>query len=423
MEKQTTVSSLNFSTWLTPQSVSITQLSGSMVNGSSALNMLNISESDYLTPDITYEIPPSCKPTDFIVSLLFFNDSQIVDFVLLKPFEKTILAVLFPIVSTFGFFGNVAFLTVVALVKEMRTLTNFYLANLAVADLLFIVSFLIHAMASYALSNGVRFMEFERTDVQCGIVYGVVNVSYFSSLTLVTLVTFDRFVAICYPLRHRISNTKKRKITIVTIAWINGTAMSALITPANGSASRVCLIWPPGEPWNQLPNVRYWCLAVDQSFDDIATTLQPLSFIATLVFNFIIFRKIIGCLNNREVATEQADKTRNIVARMLIANGVIFFLCLGPYQLVNLFDFVESRTGISVLDWDQYQALMWFSQSLLLLNSAINPYVYGVTNPKYRKAFICVFICRKSDHSKKASVPSLSRRYATDEIKQKDGRV
>ena len=235
-----------------------------MVNGSSAaFNMLNDSESHYLTPGITYEIPPSCKPTDSIVPLVFFNDSQIVDFMFFKPFEKIMLAVMFPIVFTFGFFGNVAFLTVVALVEEMRTLTNFYLANLAVADLLFLVSFLLHVTTSYVLSNGVRLMEFERADMQCGFVYGVVNASYFSSLTLVTLVTFDRFVAICYPLRHRINNTKKRKITLVTTAWINGIAMAALITPASGSASRFCLIWPPGEPWHQLSNVHYRCSPVD----------------------------------------------------------------------------------------------------------------------------------------------------------------
>ena len=108
---------------------------------------------------------------------------------------------------------------------------------------------------------------------------------------------------------------------------------------------------------------------------------------------------------------------------MLIANGIIFFSCLGPYQLINLLDFVESQTGYSVLDYDQYLALMWFSQSLLLLNSAINPYVYGVTNPKYRKAFITAFTCRKNERFREASVPSLSSHYVTDEIKMKEDRV
>ena len=74
-----------------------------------------------------------------------------------KPFEKILITVLFPIIFTFGIIGNVAFLTVVALVKEMRTLTNFYLANLAVADLLYtILQLLAPYTITYAISDGLR---------------------------------------------------------------------------------------------------------------------------------------------------------------------------------------------------------------------------------------------------------------------------
>ena len=391
--------------WPTPQPEN-------MVNGSSALNE---SESDYM--DITSEIPTSCDPTDFIISFVLYDDSQVVDTMFYKPFEKIILAVLFPSIFTFGFVGNVAFLTVVALVKEMRTLTNFYLANLAVADLLFLVSFLIHITGSYAVSNGVRYAVIERSDIQCAFVFGVVNASYFSSLCLITLVTFDRFLAICYPLKYRTNDTKELKVTLVIIAWIIGTAMGALITPTWASFFRFCLIWPPGERWKQLPNVYYRCLAVDQRFIDISTTIQPLAFIVTLAVNAIVYRKMIVRLHNRAIAKKQADKTKNTVARMLITNGIIFFFCLGPYQVANLLSFVGSKTANLMLDINQFGALWWISQSLLLLNSAINPYVYGIANPKYRKAFITAFTCQRSNHSKKTLVLSVSGHYAEDEMK------
>ena len=390
------------------------------VNGSSVLNE---SESDYVSPGIAYDIPPSCKPTDSIVPLVSFNDSQIVDIAFFTPFEKIIIALLFPIVFILGFIGNVAFLTVVILVKEMHTLTNFYLANLAVADLLYIVSSLTLVTIPYALSSGVRIAEIGRTDVQCGIIYGVILVTYFSSLNFVTLVTFERFLAICYPLRYRIINNKKRKVTLAVVAWIIGTAIAALITPAWGSVSRVCLIWPQGKRWEQLSNVQYKCLGVDDKFVDTSSTLQCLAFIVNLAVYILICRKIISRLSNRVVAKKQADKTRNAVARMLIANGTIFFVCLGPYQLVNLLSFIGSKTSYHVLDQNQYETFMWFSRSLLLLNSAINPYVYGIANPKYRKTFITAFTCQKGDRSEKAPVPSVSGRCAAEEMELKDCRV
>ena len=394
----------------------------SMVNVSSALND---SESDYFAPNITFEIPPSCKSTDSIVPLTSLNDSQIVDIAFLKPFEKIIITVLFPIVFALGFIGNAAFLTVIILVKEMRTLTNFYLANMAVADLLYIVSSLALATIPYALSSGVRIAEIARTDMQCGIIWGVICLTYFSSLNLVTLVTFERFLAICYPLRYRIINTKKRKVTLAIIAWIVGFAMAALITPAWGSVLRVCLIWPSGDRWEQLSNVHYRYEAVDDYFVDTSTTLQSLCYIVSLVVYIVICRKIIDRLSNRAVAKQQVDKTRNAVARMLIANGIIFFCCLGPLHLTNLLYLVGSITNSRLLDQNHYEAFMWFSRSLLLLNSAINPYVYSIANPKYRKAFITAFTCRKSGSFMKASVPSVSGRCTTDESETnlKDSRV
>ena len=409
MERQTTAPLLNSNMWST--------LQDSMVNGFSALND---SETN-ISSGRTFELPSSCKPSDSIVPLLFFNDSQIVDTVFFKPVEQIIFAVLYPILFVFGFVGNVAFLTVVALVKEMRTLTNFYLVNLAVADILFTSLVLIFVTVSFVFSNGVRMADNGRTDVQCGILYGAAYTTFFSPLCLVTLVTFDRFLAICYPIRHRIINTKKRSITLVVIAWISGTAMAIFITPAWGSVSRFCLIWPPRSRWEQLSNVRYSCSAVDKNFVQISTAVLPLSFVVTLTFNIFLYRNIIIRLNNRAVSKKEADKTRNTVARMLITNGIIFFFCLGPKQLLNLLDFVESTTRYRVLDNNQYQALLQFSRCLVLLNSVINPYVYGISNSNYRKAFMMVFTCGiKGRRSKNASIPSVSVLHPTDEMKIKD---
>ena len=109
---------------------------------------------------------------------------------------------------------------------------------------------------------------------------------------------------------------------------------------------------------------------------DISSALLLFSYVVTLTIDIFIYRNIIVRLNNRAVSKKQAEKTRNTVARMLITNGILFFSCLGPMQLVHdLLDFVESTTSYRVLDNNQYQALLQFSRCLLLLNSIINPYV------------------------------------------------
>ena len=389
----------------------------SMFNGSSVLDDGRL---DY--PNFTFEVPPSCKTGDMIWPLVYFTEQEIVDLMFFKFFEKFIITILFPIVFTFGFIGNLVFLAVLALVKEMHTITNFYLANLAVADLLYVTLQLVSYAITYALSDGLRFAAIFRKDIECGFFWSAIYMTYFTSLCLVTLVSLERFLAICYPLKYRRINTQKRSIVLVIIAWIIGIAIGAFIARALGSIFRLCLIWPSGGRWQKFPNLVYFCWTSNQFFTDALLTAQTIPFITALTGNTYMYGKIISRLSNRKVTKTQdkrghsnTDKIRNTVARMLIANGIIFFLCLAPFQFVNLLDFVQDKTGVRVLDQNQNQSLRWFAICLLLLNSTINPYVYGIANRRYRKAFIKAFSCGKNDNMTTV-MPSVSGQNATDDM-------
>ena len=324
-----------------------------------------------------------------------------------------------------------AFLAVLALVKQMHTLTNFYLANLAVADLFYVMLQLGSYTITYALSDGLRIATIFRTDAECGFFWSAIYMTYFTSLCLVTLVSMERFLAICYPLKHRRMNSQKRSIALVIIAWTIGIGMGAFIARALGSIVRFCFIWPPGERWQKFPNLIYGCWTSNQFFTDALYIAQTIPFVVALTGNTFMYGKIISRLSNREVSKTQdrrrhsnADKIRNTVARMLIANGIIFLLCLAPFQFVNVLEFVQFKSGIRVLDPNESQGLRWFATILLLLNSAINPYVYGIANKRYRKAFIKAFSCGKIDNMTTVT-PSVSGQNPTDDMANtvKDSRL
>ncbi|XP_072048839.1 neuromedin U receptor homolog nmur-2-like [Amphiura filiformis] len=314
-----------------------------------------------------------------------------------KYFEKLIITVLFPIVLAFGFIGNAGFLFVIARVKEMHTLTNFYLANLAVADLLYVTLTTVTYCIQYALSGGLRNSEIFRSNAQCFIGYGIHYTTLYASLSLVTLVTFERVLAICYPLKHRMVNTKKRTIVLVVISWTVAVAMSAAFgAPVAGLVRKECISWPPGGRWKKFPNIRHECITVhDVYFDPISKLCVPIPFIIVLVINIILYGKIIACLSNRTVTQNKehagqssTNKVRNQVARMVIINGIIFFLCLAPFQYHQLYQLIVLKTKMYLYDGDTEKAILWASRCLLVLNSAVNPYVYGFTNHRYRSAFM-----------------------------------
>ena len=71
------------------------------------------------------------------------------EFPLRSGFEIMALSIFTPIIVALGSIFNLAFLFVLYRIEEMHTLCNFYLANLAVADLGSLLSFGPHYIAQY----------------------------------------------------------------------------------------------------------------------------------------------------------------------------------------------------------------------------------------------------------------------------------
>ncbi len=85
-------------------------------------------------------------------------------------------------------------------------------------------------------------------------------------------------------------------------------------------------------------------------------------------------------------------RVRNQVSIMLIANGVAFFICVAPFQLLCL--------SVGILDLDgqvvNFEVFVHIAQIMLYLNSTLNPYIYTATSSLYRQAFRDAFTGRTS---------------------------
>ena len=90
---------------------------------------------------------------------------------------------------------------------------------------------------------------------------------------------------------------------------------------------------------------------------------------------------------------QQTDKIRNQVARMLITNNVVFFLLHGPYHVMNVIDISEEHLGYDLINSYASDVMFWVGRVAAVANSAVNPIIYNVTNPRYRQAFTKCFWC------------------------------
>ena len=127
---------------------------------------------------------------------------------LFTTYKKLFILLVVPTVTAFGLFGNAALLFVVYRDQDMRTITNFYLSNLAVSDALL----LSYAAFKYIWAYFTHPIDCSSSPFPKGYLYAlsgrVIHVCYFASVFLVVLVTFDRYLDICHPVTHRLLKGK-----------------------------------------------------------------------------------------------------------------------------------------------------------------------------------------------------------------------
>lgn len=77
-----------------------------------------------------------------------------------------------------------------------------------------------------------------------------------------------------------------------------------------------------------------------------------------------------------------------------------FFICLMPFKLLTLWIVIVSDETVVKLGAEKYYNILYFSRTMLYLNSAVNPILYNLMSSKFRDGFLLV--CRlKKKHQLK----------------------
>ena len=335
----------------------------------------------------------------FTLNFINAPDTVVVDRMFFSKSESILIGYVFPIILFFGFLGNVAFLFTLMRVRSMQTITNAYLANLSVADLCFIIFVGFRYIWTIASSPKV-FSNPYTQNIGCLSLSFVTFFAYFASSGVVNLVSYERYLAICHPLKHRYFNSKKRTAKMITGMWLVAFIVAASVAPRAGKSVRYCVIWPDRQLYNNLPSILYTCVSYPAVNVNYPPILQAVVFIISFGMNIVFYTLIISALVKRSVIKEtqtqnQVQNTSKQVARMLIFNAAVFFFCLTPFQFYGIQNVIENISDgkIDILNAEQTSVLFWASSALNSINASINPFIYSIVNAKYRNAFIQALGC------------------------------
>ena len=297
----------------------------------------------------------------------------------------SIILIFIPLVTAFGVSCNSAFIFVVHRVKAMRTTTNIFLINLAIADSLLLIVACIKSVRGYFNSPIYDFPSLF-TGFECAVHGLLIYLCYYTSLWTVTLVSIERYLAVCHPLWHRLVNSKRRAIRLAVFSWFVSLLFASIQLP--GTSTKTTCIVPYSVITHRISVCVYnceWCQKTVFGTDLI-------QFIIALFLNIVLYSLIVRKLTKStfigvselhiSTSVRKRTETRNSVAKMLIVNGIVFFVCLTPFSIINL-----NSLGWIKLNVKLENPFIWIGRVMFLLNSALNPLIYNAANSRYRLAF------------------------------------
>lgn len=345
--------------------------------------------------------------------------------------DHVVIGIVMPVILSLGFLGNGLFMFVTFRVKSMRTITNFYLISLAFADVCYLAIGIGEKLACLHSSTvhsdvhafGVAF---------CLTIFPMVRTCAFASLFLVTLVTLDKYDAICRPIEHRVRTSPGRSHTkyVILAAWVVAFCLAAMTIPASSEYFTSYVVYNDATSEHH-PELISYCWPVNGWIVMVVNGMQTLPFFFALFPNFFMYFQIIRKLNDRLIGrnipqfVRNGTKMRNTVAKMLVLNGSVFFTCNMPFHTLSLIYVIVFFCDSATREFWQtkLQPVQPYVQLLLYVNSAVNPYIYNAVNRTYRKALYKAILCQKRI-VKTSDRPSTRRTsstvYAATEVNSED---
>ena len=310
--------------------------------------------------------------------------------------ENVIVTYIIPMIMCLGVTGNMIFLIMMARFRQMRSSVNYHLSSLAIADLMALLVGGSDKLVSHYTAFSVFFLPKGFNGMYCIVLELIVSTLFIVSMISITLVTLEMFYALSKPIEHRPISSKKRTFMFISLSWLVS-FMVGLVWgfKTEPYVQKICVFSQEGTLVKVEPLVLRGCTYRSDSYELASLTVIFAFFCVALVIDCSLYVLIIYHLRKHEVnairETAKIERRRNIraVSKMIVINGIAFFICLTPWF------FGMVLTEITFLR-DGDSELYWLSNTLLYINSVINPFIYGTFNARYRAALRKVFNCKGS---------------------------
>ncbi|XP_051503586.1 delta-type opioid receptor-like isoform X1 [Myxocyprinus asiaticus] len=285
-----------------------------------------------------------------------------------------IITTLYSIVCVLGLVGNVLVMYVIIRYTKMKTATNIYIFNLALADAL-ATSTLPFQSVNYLMGT------WPFGDVVCKIVMSIDYYNMFTSIFTLTTMSVDRYIAVCHPVKALDFRTPRNAKIVNVCNWILSSAiglpvmvMASTTIENQNSPLQVgnidCTLLFPHPPW-------YWENLLKICVFIFAFIMPVL--IITVCYGLMILR-----LKSVRMLSGSKEKDRNLrrITRMVLVVVAVFIICWTPIHI-----FVIIKALVTIPN-SLFQTVTWhFCIALGYTNSCLNPVLYAFLDENFKRCF------------------------------------
>lgn len=307
----------------------------------------------------------------------------------------------------FAIVGNILVILSVACNRQLQTVTNYFIINLAIADLLLSTLVLPFSATLEVLGTWV----FGR--IFCDIWAAVDVLCCTASIMSLCIISIDRYVGVKHSLKYPTIMTEKKAVVIIIVLWVSSMVIS--IGPLLGWKE------PPPEDDSQCSITEEPGYAL---FSSLFSFYLPLLVILIMYFKvYIVARRTTKSLeagvkkernksmevvlrihcrslvesnaNSRKGHTFRSSLSVRLIkfsrekkaAKTLAIVVGVFILCWLPFFIVlplgSFFPNLKPSDGV-------FKVIFWLGY----FNSCVNPIIYPCSSKEFKRAFIRLLRCR-----------------------------
>nr|XP_057923726.1 C-C chemokine receptor type 4-like [Doryrhamphus excisus] len=282
-----------------------------------------------------------------------------------------------------SYLGNGLVLYILFKYEKLNTVTNIFLLDLVLSNILFASS--LPFWATYHQSEWIF------GTALCKMVSSAYFIGFYSSILFLTLMTFDRYLAVV----HAVAAARSRKRSYAVVSSVVVWCISIL-------ASVKKLVFQ-----NVFENPIYGLMCEEFGYSEETMYFWSLvsSYQQFLVFFLLPLAIVTYCyisITIRILSTRMKEKRRPIKLIFLII--FTFFTCWTPYNVVILLQAIQSSDPqVECADSDKLDYAMFVTRNVAYLYCCISPVFYTLVGKKFH-SYLERMLAKK--------VPCLSRCFS-----------